>query len=165
MYITSGGNTIRGLADRQLLARHHDRRGGRHDNPIIGNWLGFTGAGANNGGSIGILLNTGAHDNVVGTPDLADRNVIGNFPVGIDAYGPGTDGTIVQNNLFCIAPGGARATCNVAIDHNFGPKRELIGGDGPNERNVIGPTNYQGIELSHGYNPASRPARTSPRPT
>ena len=42
------------------------------------------------------LLNTGAHDNLVGTPALADRNVIGNWTAAVDAYGPGTDGNVVQ---------------------------------------------------------------------
>ena len=157
LYITSGGNIVSGLAIgnfwRALMLDGTDATG----NLIVGNWLGFTGTGSNNGGSIGILMDTGSHDNTVGTPALADRNVIGNFPVGVDVYGPGTDGTTFQNNQFCISPSGARATCNVGIDHNFGPKRNLIGGSGANEKNVFGPTNYQGIELSHGYNTSVPP--------
>ncbi len=156
-YMTSANNIVSGLAIgnfwRALMLDGTDATG----NLIAGDWLGFTGTGSNNGGSIGILINVGAHDNTVGTPALADRNVIGNFPVGVDVYGPGTDGTTFQNNQFCISPSGARATCNVGIDHNFGPKRNLIGGSGANERNVFGPTNYQGIELSHGYNPSVQP--------
>jgi hypothetical protein len=42
------------------------------------------------------------------------------------------------------------------VDANFGPKRNVIGGEDPRERNVIGPTLYQGVELSHGWDP-SRP--------
>jgi hypothetical protein len=65
----------------------------------------------------------------------------------------------MQNNLFCILPGGATGTCSTGIDHNFGPKSNVIGGDGTNERNVIGPTLLQGIELSHGWD-ASLPYGT-----
>ena len=37
-------------------------------------------------------------------------------------------------------------------DHNFGPKNGLIGGNGPNERNVVGHTLLQAVEYSHGWN-------------
>ena len=60
----------------------------------------------------------------------------------------------------CIGPSGfTTASCATGIDHNFGPKNHLIGGTGPNEKNVIGPTTLQGIEFSHGWNPGQ------PRPT
>jgi hypothetical protein len=42
----------------------------------------------------------------------------------------------------------------VGVDHNFGPKASLIGGDDPDERNVIGPTRLQSIEFSHGWDQA-----------
>ena len=35
-------------------------------------------------------------------------------------------------------------------------------GDGLNERDIIGPTNYQGIEYSHGWNPALQPRDGAP---
>ena len=54
-------------------------------------------------------------------------------------------------------PTGARAPCSTGIDHNFGPKNDLIGGDGQYERNVIGPTYLQGIEYSHGWDQALPP--------
>ncbi len=152
--ITSPGNTIRGFALRELYRGIQLDGTGASDNRIVGNWVGYTGSGArpNSSGQYGIVVNTGANGNRIGTPDLADRNVIGHWAAGIDLYGPGTDGNIIQNNLFCIRPGGATATCSTAIDHNFGPKGNIIGGDGF-ERNVIGPTLLQGIELSHGWNP------------
>ena len=39
----------------------------------------------------------------------------------------------------------------MGVDHDFGPKDGLIGGDGAGERNVIGRTRYEGIEFSHGW--------------
>jgi hypothetical protein len=39
----------------------------------------------------------------------------------------------------------------VGLDHDFGPRDDLIGGDAPGERNIIGPTRWEGVELSHGW--------------
>jgi hypothetical protein len=154
-YITSPGNTLRGLVIGNTWRGIFLDGADAHDNRIVGNWIGFTRTGTSStGGQYGVLVATGASRNVIGTPDLADRNVIGNWSAGIDHYGPGVNGNITQNNLFCIRPNGLTATCSSAIDHNFGPKDGLIGGTGPNERNVMGPTTLQGIEYSHGWNPA-----------
>ncbi len=155
-YVTSPGNTIRGLiisnAWRGIFLDGADS----HDNRVVGNWIGYNRTGGNSSsGQYGVLLATGANRNLVGTPDLADRNVIGNWSSGVDHYGPGVQLNVVQNNLFCIRPNGLTANCSAGIDHNFGPKNGLIGGTGPNERNIIGPTTLQGIEYSHGWNPAN----------
>jgi CSLREA domain-containing protein len=156
LFITSPGNTVRGLVI------NNDWRGimvdgpNAHDNRIVGNWLGYsrTGGTPTAIGMHGILINTGANHNFVGTPVPADRNVIGNWAKGIDSYGPGTDYNTIQNNLMCIGPTGfTKASCNTGIDHDFGPKHELLGGTDVNTRNVIGPTTLQGIEYSHGWNP------------
>ena len=120
-------------------------------NKIVGNWVGFTGAGANSGGFHGLLVNTGANNNIIGTPNLADRNLIGNWTAGVDNYGAGTDYNVYQNNVFSIRPDGGTASSNTAIDHNFGPKNGLIGGTGANELNVFGTTQYQAVEYSHGW--------------
>jgi CSLREA domain-containing protein len=164
MYIASMGNTIRGLlidnVFRGILLDGIDA----HDNRIIGNWIGFTRTGALlNKGSYGILLNNGASNNLVGTPTLGGRNLVGNYNTAIDQYGAGTNGNVLQNNVLCLRPTGLLvATCNTAIDHNFGPKNDLVGGSGTNERNVIGPTSFQGIEYSHGWNPAGVHGATNP---
>lgn len=154
--ITSGGNTIRGFAIREMwrgiLLDGVDAK----NNRIVGNWIGITGAGnrPTGNGQYGIVVNQGANNNLIGTSELGDRNVIGNWTAGIDMYGPGVDFNTIQNNLMCILPGGGTATCSTGIDHNFGPKSNTTGGDGTNEKNVIGPTLLQGIELSHGWDPS-----------
>ena len=158
LIITSPGNTVRGLLMdnlyRGILLDGLDA----HDNRIIGNEIGFTRTGANAAGqNFAIVVNTGANHNHIGTPTLANRNVIGNYVHAIENYGAGTDGNVIQNNVLCIGPTGARAPCSTGIDHNFGPKDDLIGGDGRYERNVIGPTYLQGIEYSHGWNLALPP--------
>jgi CSLREA domain-containing protein len=151
-YITSGGNTIRGLIlsyfYRGIMIDGKNAVG----NKVIGNWIGFTASGTNTDNQFGVLLNTGAKQNRIGTPALADRNIFGNGKDGVNHYGPGTNGNISQNNVFCINPYGGDAACSAAEDHNFGPKFGLIGGDGPNERNVVGHTLLQAIEYSHGWN-------------
>src|SRR3954454_23197979 len=89
-------------------------------------------------GSDGVVDQAGANHNLIGTPALADRNVIGGFQKGIYSYGPGSDYNVVQNNVVCLRPSGmATAICNIGIDHDFGPKYELDGGYGANQKNVF----------------------------
>lgn len=157
LYISSMGNTVRGLVMSNLRRAVMLDGSDAHDNAILGNWLGFTAAGLAppENGTHGVLLNTGASHNRIGSPNPADRNVIGNWTKAIDSYGPGTDYNTIQNNLLCIGPTGfTRATCGTGVDHDFGPKHELLGGAAPNTGNVIGPTTLQGIEYSHGWNPS-----------
>jgi CSLREA domain-containing protein len=158
LYLTSANNTIRGI-----LFNNHYRSVfidgvDAHDNRVVGNLIGYTAAGAAQAyvdAYASVEMNVGANHNFIGAPDLADRNVGGKVKKGLYMYGPGTDYNVVQNNLMCITPNGtALATCNVAIDHDFGPKNNLVGGTGPNERNVVGPTYLQGIEMSHGWDPS-----------
>lgn len=163
-YITSPGNTVQGLLLADFTRGIFIDRTDAHHNRILGNWIGFRRDGTNApGGEHAIDLNGGAHDNVIGTAALADRNVMGNYSIGVDVYGTGTNANIIQGNQFCIRPSGTTtATCAVGIDHNFGPKNGLIGGAGAGERNVIGPTWLQGIEYSHGWNPSGPRGATDP---
>lgn len=153
--ITSPRNVIRGLLMHNIWRPIMLDGTAATDNRIVGNLLGFKRDGTNStSGNFGVTINTGAKRNVIGTSDRADRNVIGNHSHAIENYGPGTEQNVMQGNLLCMRPSGlATATCNNGIDHNFGPKNGLIGGTGP-ERNIIGPTSLQCIELSHGWDPA-----------
>jgi CSLREA domain-containing protein len=150
-YLTSGGNMIRGLAISNIHTGIMLDGTNATLNLIAGNWIGFTAGGSNSGGSHGILVNIGANNNRIGTPRLADRNFVGNWSAGVDVYGTGTEYNVFQNNVFCIRPDGGTAQCTTGIDHNFGPKNGLIGGNDPNEKNVFGPTSFQAVELSHGW--------------
>jgi len=154
-YVPQRDNVIRGL----LL--NNTQRGIFLDGPastgnlVVGNWIGF-----NRDNSLpprgidGVRFNSGAHDNIVGTPALADRNVIGNWDKAIYGYGANTTGNVVQNNVLCIRPDGSGAICQVGADFDFGPKNTLFGGSGPTEGNVVGPTCCNAVELSHGWNPS-----------
>ena len=154
-YITSPNNTIRGLAMSSWYNAIFIDGADAAGNRIIGNWVGFRGDSTSVGGAhFNIVLNNGAHDNIIGTPAAADRNVSGGATHAIELFGPGVARNIIQNNLLCMRPSGlSTASCSTGIDHNFGPKDGLIGGSSPNERNVFGPTSLNGIELSHGWDP------------
>lgn len=156
-YIKSAGNVVRGFALNNAYRPISIQGADAHDNRIIGNWFGFTGSGAisSYGANIDLYLDGGPTNNIIGTPDLADRNVLGNATKAIDHYGPGTAYNVIQNNVLCMTPSGARSTCSTGIDHDFGPKNGLIGGMGTNERNYIGPTLLNGVEYSHGWEPGT----------
>ncbi|MEP7377972.1 MAG: PKD domain-containing protein [Chloroflexota bacterium] len=163
--ITSANNVIRGLAFRTFYRPIIIDGTDAQNNQIIGNWFGFSpnGTTATNSAAYDILLNTGSNHNIIGTPALADRNVIGRAGQGVHLYGAGTQYNVIQNNLFCMRPDGVadnNALCSTAVDHNSGPQYNITGGLGPNEGNIIGRTTLNGIELSHGWNPAGSPGQT-----
>ncbi len=155
LFITSANNVVRGI----LFANGHKTvfidHGDAHDNLIVGNWFGYVPSGAASAYRPynGVYINAGAHHNRIGTPALEDRNVVRGTK-GIYLHGPGTDYNVLQNNLVCLTTSGmGGASCNTAIDHDFGPDNNLVGGAGPGERNIVGPTTLNGIEISHGWDP------------
>jgi len=153
--ISSAGNVVRGFAMNTVYRAVVLVGADAHDNYLIGNWIGFTGTGANAiyNGDDNVYFDTAANNNYIGTPDLADRNVIGRSTKAIFLYGQGTDGNVIRNNVLCMTPSGGSAICSTGIDHDFGPSNGVIGGFGPNDKNVVGPTYLNGIEISHGWNP------------
>lgn len=155
LYLPRPGNTIRGLLIGNTYRGIFLDTANASGNTIAGNWLGFN---RDNSlpprGYAGVLLNNGAHDNVVGTPALADRNYIGNWSKAIFSYGGGTDGNVIQNNVLCIRPDGLGAICQTGIDYDFGPRDSLVGGTAPGAANVVGPNCCNAIEFSHGWDPA-----------
>jgi len=154
-YVPQKGNTFRGLLlDNALRGVFLDSVNAT-GNVIVGNFMGFNRDGSLPGrGADGVYFNNGAHDNVLGTTDVADRNVIGNYDKAVYSYGPGTDANVVQNNALCVRPDGGTAICQTAVDFDFGPKNALVGGSNPNEGNVVGPTCCNSVELSHGWDPS-----------
>jgi Ricin-type beta-trefoil lectin domain len=73
---------------------------------------------------------------------------------------------VIQGNLIGVSPDGTRAYGNAdnGIDHNYGSKGNLIGGAGPLEGNVISGNGNDGIEISHGWNPALPPRADPSQP-
>jgi len=155
LYISSGGNTVRGLVIDGVRHGIFIDGAGAAGNRVVGDWLGTTRTGKPaTRGEAGIVVNTGATDTIIGGADPADRNIIGRWKTGIDLYGEGVRGTVILGNDLCMgASGFTPATCNTGIDLNFGPQGSTIGGTAPGERNVVGPTRNQAVELSHAWDP------------
>jgi PKD repeat protein len=162
LYVPRSGSTVRGLLINNAYRSVFLDTPNATNNRVVGTFIGFH---PDNSlpprGRAGVWLNTGASQNLIGTPALADRNVIGNYDKAIYSYGSGTNGNISQNNLLCVRPNGQGAICQIGVDHDFGPKGSLVGGTGPNERNIIGPTTINGMEFSHGWNPDTGQSTTA----
>lgn len=143
--ISTAGNLIRGLSLYNLRRPFYLYGSGAANNYIVGNIIG-TDAAAQflNTTSIvnanGVHIESGANNNHIGTPNLADRNVIsGNSRHGIGTYFEGTNNNVFQNNIIGLSPLGDRNVKNMkhGIDINGASSFNLIGGTGPNERNII----------------------------
>jgi hypothetical protein len=167
IFITSSATTIQGLALTRMW-KNIWMSTGSSGNTIAGNFIGMTALGTSIGhsGVAGALMDGGSHDNLIGLPTAAGRNVIGNVNEGIDLYGSGTDRNISRNNLVGVSPSGTQifTISDNGADHNFGPKSNVFGGFGPMERNVVAGANNDGVEFSHGWNQAFAPRQDTSLP-
>jgi hypothetical protein len=102
-----------------------------------------------------MLVNTGASNNHIGTPALADRNVAGRATTAIMHHGVGVRATSSKQPAVRNADG--YQLDRRRLQHRYRPRPRsqngLIGGTGANQLNVIGRTLLNGIEYSHGWNP------------
>jgi hypothetical protein len=70
--------------------------------------------------------------------------------------GVNTAGNVTQGNAFGYRPDGALAAQRCAgVDHNPGPTSNLLGGDAEGEGNLIAGAACDGVEYSHGWDPAT----------
>ena len=149
--VESAENTIRGLAIFGGVSPIELRGEGADGNLVVGNFIGTnaTGSYTRNGGT-GIQLNLGPDRNRIGTPSLADRNVIsGNGRLGIRVNHGETSENRIQNNVVGLSPDGtADLGHSNGIDIQWWTWGNLIGGLGPDEGNVVS-GNGTGIDLSH----------------
>lgn len=134
--ITTNGHAVRGLNIQRFGLGGIVVLGG-DENQISGNYLGVnaTGTAAAANGRWGVLLATGASDNVVGTnsdglDDATERNVIsGNSLGGVGITGAGSELNVVAGN---VIGGNATATApignlNRGVDVFSGAQRNRIG--------------------------------------
>ncbi len=150
--IQSAENTIRGLSIWQAGTAIELLNEEADGNVIIGNMIGTdTTATYTRGGGIGVIMNTGPDQNVVGTADLADRNLIsGSGSYGIRINHGESSQNVIQNNII-----GLDRTGTVALPHAIGIDLQwwtwgnLIGGNGQYEGNLIGGNNSGGVDFSH----------------
>ena len=158
LVFNSSNNVVRGLAIYNFRHSLWFEGLNANNNTVVGDFIctdasGTARAPVVNGGAGGILIQDGASNNVVGTPALADRNVIsGCAHRGVIMSFSGTDYNKVQNNLVGLNPSGTAALPNQShgIDMNYGASFNQVGGLGPNQGNVSSGNVQEGIESSHG---------------
>ncbi|MEM9828114.1 MAG: LamG-like jellyroll fold domain-containing protein, partial [Planctomycetota bacterium] len=151
--LLSDGSTVRGLNIQNSNRGLTVNQSGGHT--IVGNAIGtdVTGTLAQ-GNSQGIRIQSGEGTRV-GTPDVADRNLIsGQTQAGVTISGATTGLNFIQNNLIGVDASGVRPLGNGTFgvhlqDQTFG---NLIGGNGSGEANVIAASGAEGVRLQNVAN-------------
>jgi len=170
LQISSGDNVVRGLAFLRLKRSIWIVGRSAINNVVAGCFVGLGADGVSwydeidavehrggDSGAFGILISTGASDNVIGGSTLTDRNVVsGSANDGISMRSRDTHGNVVANNLVGLSPDGASRVRNWGdgIDLNYGATNNRVGGLGVNERNVVSGNAGEGVEISHGEDTA-----------
>ena len=119
---------------------------------VQGNYIGtnINGTAALGNGGAGIDLGTGAASNTIGGADPNARNVIsGNSGDGIQIFGAGTTGNLVQGNYIGIDAGGTADLGNSQSGVNIwgGASSNTIGGGVAAAGNVISGNDQYGVEI------------------
>ena len=155
--ITSPGNLIRGLSFYKFQRSFWIYGNAADNNTIVGCFVGTNAAGTYGAsqesptGAFGFHIEQGAGNTTIGTPTLADRNVIsGNGRSGVGVWHYGSNHTVIQNNIVGLSPDGTRRVPNQlhGLDMNYGSQNNLYGGTGLHEHNVVS-GNDSGIDISH----------------
>ena len=165
MFITSGGNIIQGLqfesTGRAILIYGPQASG----NIVVGNTFGVTAAGTRqsyNAGYASIMID-GAAEQLHRHAQQQRGRSAGRSPTATSSRAASTASssttrapTTTSSRTTCIgvSPDGSAqwGGCCTGIDHNVGPKSNLIGGTIPAQRNVIDGWGCDGTEWSHGWN-------------
>ena len=155
--VTSSNNVIRGLSIFRFRKAVWIFGSGASNNTLAGNFVGTDAAGnyispVVLGAGHGVHIEQGANSNTIGQPNLADRNIIsGNGRHGLGIWHAPSNDNVIQNNIVGLDPTGTAARPNRkhGIDLNFGSSNNIIGGNGPNERNVSSGNDDTGVEISH----------------
>lgn len=155
--VSSSDNVIKGLAItrgfKKIKAVGPDAVRNRFSGLFLGtDPSGTYGATSQTIYSQGIELAVGASHNVIGGPELADRNVVsGNAGHGIALYDDGTSHNVISNNIVGLNPRGTGSLPNrvEGIDLNQNAHDNIVGGWGPNDHNVVSGNRTGGIETSH----------------
>lgn len=156
---TTYGNTIGGdeAGEGNLIAGFSDNgikiQSGTYGNTVSGNWVGINAAGtAALPNGMGLVMQTGAHDNIIGGDTAAERNIVsGNLSVGIVmswSSGSHTQSNVIQGNFIGTNPAGTAAIANGGhgIQIN-GCRYTVIGGTGTGEGNLVSGNAGAGIAL------------------
>jgi hypothetical protein len=129
-------------------------------NTVIGNYIGINASGAAMGNRVdGVWIGDGAQGNRIGGSAAGEGNVIsanGNTGVVIDN---GMHNTVTGNYIGTDVTGSRPlANGNNGVSLNWGSQYNLVGGDTPEERNVISGNGREGVWIGNNgtmYNTVS----------
>jgi len=143
------GNVISGNTHEGILLYGADSTG----NTISGNHIGVDAAGTSAipNSKDGVVINGGAHHNVIGGDTTLERNVIsGNSEYGIFMEDSGTDSNQILGNFIGTDTTGMSALANgfSGVVLKLGPQFNVIGGGSAAEGNVISGNDGHGVYLS-----------------
>ena len=155
--VTSGANTIRGLALFDLRVGVRMTGAGASGNVVAGCFIGTNAAatfqaGAYSSSTAGVIIRSGAARNRVGGTLAADRNVIsGNGGRGVIVNVPtenatGTVDNSISGNVVGLLPDGSgrRGNLGHGVDVNAGATRTRV------LANVLSGNQGSAVEISHG---------------
>ncbi|HNB53427.1 MAG TPA: CSLREA domain-containing protein, partial [Anaerolineales bacterium] len=156
--IFGSSTVIRGLAVNQFTQSGISITG--DNNVLEGNYVGTDATGLLDlGNGTGISINATSANNVIGSADPADRNVIsGNtegialWGSGVDIFTPGITGTLIQGNYIGTGSDALTALTNTSggiVVRNFASSN-TIGGSNAGEGNLIA-NHTTGITMFSGY--------------
>ncbi len=148
------GNVISGLGGAGVVIRF----AGTDENVVAGNRIGTSTDGLSAvGNNIGVVLQAGPSNNVIGGSTEDELNLIsGNTTDGILITGSGTDSNTVSGNHIGLDSGGLDALDDSDVQDPLrngitiedGARLNLIGGDTDGERNVISGNRANGIRIN-----------------
>ncbi|MEW5796840.1 MAG: FlgD immunoglobulin-like domain containing protein [Candidatus Zixiibacteriota bacterium] len=155
----AGGNLIGGLTDEACNVISGNSgygvvlTGGVAENSVTGNWIGpdSTGNEGPGNGRGGILVSTGAHDNLLGGDDLTLGNVVsGNDGHGITLTGDGVYTNRIDGNMVGTTANGADPLGNLGdgILLADGTHDNLIGGTQAESGNLISANGGHGLRIT-----------------
>jgi len=97
---------------------------------------------------VGVRIDGGAHNNIVGGSGPGDGNVVSGGGLGVGILGSGTDGNVVKGNFIGTNASGTAAVPNsVGVQIGSGAQGNIIGGSGPGEGNVISGNQFEGVRI------------------
>jgi titin len=122
---------------------------GASGNMVYGNFIGtdVTGTAAIPN-TIGIMIQAGAHDNLIGGTTGTVGNVISaNSSDGVFLTNPGTTGNLVRGNRIGVGSGGAALANGIGIRIANGPSNNRIGGTAPGAGNIVADNTQKGVVI------------------
>jgi titin len=122
---------------------------GAAGNMVYGNLIGTDATGtAAVPNAFGVLIEGGAHDNLIGGTTGTVGNVISaNTIVGVDLTDAGTTGNLIRGNRIGVGAGGAALADGIGVSIGGGASNNRVGGTAPGAGNVIADNTRQGVVI------------------